>query len=106
MDTVVAESRVTLDPGFLCQDVIVLSLQVAYDLTEAKPCQKIVQIYMECAVCTWLRYQLNRRNRECRQWSERYGFLPRPALRECISIRKSAVASPILSSPPENAYRL
>jgi len=35
MDTVVAESGVTLDTGLFCQNIIVLSLKVANDLAEA-----------------------------------------------------------------------
>lgn len=35
MDSVIAESRVTLDPALLGQNVIVLALQVAYNLGKA-----------------------------------------------------------------------
>lgn len=32
MDTVISETRVSLDTGFLGQNVVVLSLEVAYNL--------------------------------------------------------------------------
>ena len=35
MNTIVAESGVTLDTGLLCQNVIVLSLEVANNFTKA-----------------------------------------------------------------------
>lgn len=35
MDTIVSESRITLDARFLCQNIIVLSLEVADDLGKA-----------------------------------------------------------------------
>ncbi len=39
MDAVVPETGITLDAGFLSQDVVVLSLEVADNLGEAAPVQ-------------------------------------------------------------------
>lgn len=36
MNTIVPESRITLDTRFLCQDIIVLMLEVAHDFREAE----------------------------------------------------------------------
>ena len=35
MDTIVAETRITLDTGLLCENVVVLSFEVADDFTKA-----------------------------------------------------------------------
>ena len=35
VNTIIAEAGVTLDAGFLCEDIIVLSLEVADDFTKA-----------------------------------------------------------------------
>jgi hypothetical protein len=35
MDTVVAEAGVTLDTGLLCENIIVLSLEISYNFTKA-----------------------------------------------------------------------
>jgi hypothetical protein len=32
VDSIVSETRVSFDPGFLCEDIIVLSFQVSCDL--------------------------------------------------------------------------
>jgi hypothetical protein len=36
MNTVVSESRVTLNPGFLSENVVILALEVAHNFLEAK----------------------------------------------------------------------
>ena len=36
MDTIVAEARITLDPGLFCKNSIVLSFEVANDLTKRR----------------------------------------------------------------------
>lgn len=41
MDTVVTETRVTLDPGFFGQDVIVLAFKISENLLEAKEYYRI-----------------------------------------------------------------
>jgi hypothetical protein len=35
MNTIVAEAGVTLDTGLLCENIVVLSLKIANNLTEA-----------------------------------------------------------------------
>ena len=35
VNTIVAEAGVTLDTGLLCQNIVVLSLEIAYNFTEA-----------------------------------------------------------------------
>jgi hypothetical protein len=40
MNTIIAETRITLDTGLLCKNIIVLSFQITDNLTEANsPCQ-------------------------------------------------------------------
>jgi len=35
MDTVIPEPRVTPNPGLLCEDIVILTVQIANDLLEA-----------------------------------------------------------------------
>jgi hypothetical protein len=35
MDTIVAETRITLDTGLLCKNIVILAFKVANDLTKA-----------------------------------------------------------------------
>lgn len=44
VDTVVAETRVTLDTRLLGQNVIILALEVADDLAKATPSQHAMQL--------------------------------------------------------------
>ena len=50
VNTIVAETRVTLDTGLLCKNIIVLSFKEANDLAEAMPpsaksCELCMQVY-------------------------------------------------------------
>lgn len=80
MDTVVPESRVTLDTRLLGQNVVVLSLEVADNLCEASAqCQYGSRCCAKPLVFTLPRYRSRHRNRACRQSSGRCEYPPRRA---------------------------
>jgi len=54
MDTIVAEARITLDARLLCQDVIVLSLEVTDDLGEAEVAVSIQHLNINCNCLAYL----------------------------------------------------
>lgn len=45
VDTVVTEARVTLDPGFFGQDIVVLAFKISEDLLEAKECICVTRVF-------------------------------------------------------------
>lgn len=65
VNTVVAEPRVTFDPGLHGENVIVLPFEITHDFGEALCCQSIVPL-SDLFLHTWLRCRSGRQNRECR----------------------------------------
>ena len=86
--TVVAESGVTLNTRFLCENVIVLTLEVADDLSKAAAVSEGA-ISTDAAVPTWPRYRSGRRNRGYRRWSVRCVCPPHQVL-GCVSWKCSS----------------
>jgi hypothetical protein len=44
VNTIIAEAGVTLDAGLLCEDIIVLSLEVANDFTKASVMLVVIRL--------------------------------------------------------------
>jgi hypothetical protein len=68
VNTVVAESGVTLDTGLFGKNVIVLALEVANDFAEAENvCQLKPWIHQRFGLSTLIHCRLGHRIQECRQ---------------------------------------
>jgi hypothetical protein len=79
MNTIVTETWVTLNTGFLCKNIIVLSLEVTNDFAKAYMMLATIPLGPLKLMCpTSPRCQSGPQSLVCRRWSERCGFLPHP----------------------------
>jgi hypothetical protein len=76
VDTVIPEAGVTLNPGLLCKNVIVLALEVANNLAETVQKLATELTSISLGAHAWPHCQSGHRIRGYRRWSRRCGFPP------------------------------
>lgn len=68
VDTVVAESRITLDTGLFSQNIIILPFEVTANLGEAEFVNQSSFTVSVDRYCTSPRCRFGRQSQGCRQW--------------------------------------